>query len=714
MIAAWLDSEWSASLRGGLALLLAWAFSALPRVPSAVRCWAWRAAYGVLVVSFFWTTPVQVAVRLAEPVITPLPQQSRAVSARSTTAGPTPPGSVTPREHLPLAAPRRPVWPTVAFSYWLVFLALYTAWLIAGLVRAQGFRWGRPIEVPELADLCRAMGVRPPAVRAHAGASGPMLVGLWRPTVVLPEPPPPQVRLILAHELSHLRRRDLLWNWLPTVAVALLPLNPLVWLCNRRWRLAAEAAADAEAVAVTAADMAEYGRLIVSTATAGRVPGVLSVAAAAESRWILRRRLSAMAHITHWNRRRRVAAGLMVAVVGTAAAVPWRVVAQPPPTTGPVAASTTPKPVPFPVSPTYTAMGQVTLPPVATLRSLATGTVTEIQLQEGGRVKQGDVLVRLDDQSQIEAVTSAQQIAKTCDDHAAAVQDMFKHGFNTTEADALQARLEAERAHDVLRQRRADLDARRIIAPCDGTVGLVTLSVGTTIVAGDAVATLTEAAATTCDFAVAEGERGTIARGTAVEVMDRSMAQVLAMGEVTTVGRAVDTSTGTIPVRVRISRAMADLWPGQFVNAGWGAPAAVPTLSPPAATAAGDPFPFAVPFEVGASRFPPGDRITVTEIRGTTADMAGGVYRISGTYRLASHETATLAGSVTARDAADGKGPWNAAQRTTVRQGSGTFTLVWPIGIRGWPHVSFYGPDDAFGGVYIGTGDSVLRKWWGD
>lgn len=34
---------------------------------------------------------------------------------------------------------------------------------------------------------------------------------------------------------------------------------------------------------------------------------------------------------------------------------------------------------------------------------------------------------------------------------------------------------------------------------------------------------------------------------------------------------------------------------------------------------------------------------------------------------------------------------------------------------RGWPHVSFYPADggSGFGGNYFGTGDSVLKKWWG-
>jgi len=126
-----------------------------------------------------------------------------------------------------------------------------------------------------------------------------------------------------------------------------------------------------------------------------------------------------------------------------------------------------------------------------------------------------------------------------------------------------------------------------------------------------------------------------------------------------------------------------------------------------------DAFPFRIAFERGAAKFEPGDQITITEVRGTSGDMQSGICRISGTYILASQDEATLAASVTARDPADGRGPWNRAQTMTITKGTGTFTLLLPISVDGWPHVSFYGKSSAFGGCYIGTGESVLRRWWG-
>jgi hypothetical protein len=619
MTAAWLAGEWAASVRGGIALLIAWAFCGLPRVPAAVRCWAWRAAYGVLIVSFCWTTPIDLPMRQDGTMNGDIVAREGARNkAADVIGGGTPVAARPPMTSAALLRPSdharpatTPAWPTVAFAGWLAFVTLYAGRLFLGWARACQLRSGPLMPVPELAELCRRMGIRrPPGVRRHPAVGGPLLVGLWRPVIVLPEPPPAQLRLVLAHELAHLRRRDLLWNWVSVVAIALLPLHPLVWLCNRRWRLAAEAAADAEAVTVTATDAANYGRLIVSVATAGRAPGVLSVAAAAESRWVLERRLSAMAHITHWNKRRLVTAGITLGAVGAAAAVPWRVVAQEPP-------------------PPATTRPSGVVPPAAA--AFVSYTADWVRFEAD--------------------LTKTLNAIHTPDDATA-----------------------ARPALEGLKHRRAELRERlRLLGDMDRSTSRAAYAKIGGPQQIDAFRFLIGQLAHT-----------------------RDQPQLRAM-----LGAQLDQLDLTTPSLFSTTGDSAKP-----------APALVPNRAANVATS--DPFPFAVPFEAGASQFDPGDRITIAEVRGTAADMAGGIYHVSGTYTLASRDSATLAASVTARDAADGKGPWNAAQRMTIKKGSGTFTLLLPVSIRGWPHVSFYGKDDAFGGVYFGTGDTVLRKWWGE
>jgi hypothetical protein len=141
----------------------------------------------------------------------------------------------------------------------------------------------------------------------------------------------------------------------------------------------------------------------------------------------------------------------------------------------------------------------------------------------------------------------------------------------------------------------------------------------------------------------------------------------------------------------------------------------IPAARGPNSPAASE-FPYAVKFEQGATRFLNGDKITIVEVRGTAEKFApGNIYWIKGKYRLASHDRAMLAAFTTAKDAADGTGPYLKVQTTVVTRGKGTFTLFLPMSCRGWPHVSFYPADggEDFGGNYFGTGDSVLKRWWG-
>jgi beta-lactamase regulating signal transducer with metallopeptidase domain len=129
-------------------------------------------------------------------------------------------------------------------------------------------------------------------------------------------------------------------------------------------------------------------------------------------------------------------------------------------------------------------------------------------------------------------------------------------------------------------------------------------------------------------------------------------------------------------------------------------------------------LPYAVKFEPGVSRFKNGDNISILEVRGTSPTFEpGNVYQIKGKYTLGSNDRARLCAFTTAKKAADGTGPVWEIQATNVNRGEGTFTLFLPMKHKGWPHVSFYPAGKAagdIGGIYFGTGDSVLKKWWKD
>lgn len=132
----------------------------------------------------------------------------------------------------------------------------------------------------------------------------------------------------------------------------------------------------------------------------------------------------------------------------------------------------------------------------------------------------------------------------------------------------------------------------------------------------------------------------------------------------------------------------------------------------PAQAASG--FPHVVQFKQGATNFVGDDSISITEVRGTSKTFApDNTYVIKGTYQLASCDEALLAAYTTASERAKGFSRSGKGQTTTVKRGRGNFELLLPISYKGWPHVSFYAGGKSMGGNYFGTGEFVLKQWWG-
>ncbi len=118
-------------------------------------------------------------------------------------------------------------------------------------------------------ELARAFGVaRPIAVVSSAIARVPFVIGHFAPVIVLPLTiaagmPWPQLRLILAHEIAHLRRADYLVNWLQLALEVLLFFHPAVRWLSEELRSLREACCD-DLVVAFAGGRGDYTRALLS------------------------------------------------------------------------------------------------------------------------------------------------------------------------------------------------------------------------------------------------------------------------------------------------------------------------------------------------------------------------------------------------------------------------------------------------------------------
>lgn len=132
--------------------------------------------------------------------------------------------------------------------------------------------------------LAERLGVRARVdVHQSAHIDVPMVIGWMRPVVLVPVSvftglPPAQVEALLAHELAHIRRYDVLVGRLQAVAETLLFYHPAVWWVSRQVCIEREHCCD-DLVVQTFHDRLSYARALTTLAARHVGPPVGAMAA---------------------------------------------------------------------------------------------------------------------------------------------------------------------------------------------------------------------------------------------------------------------------------------------------------------------------------------------------------------------------------------------------------------------------------------------------
>ena len=169
----------------------------------------------------------------------------------------------TSREATPVqpsrTSPQWGSWQTILMGVWLSGAFVLTLRMaLINLRFARSLRCARPIEDTEIIDLfeqCRAdAGLRRrPSLLETALVESPSLFGFIHPILLLPPGmatrfSPAQLRHIFLHELAHIRRGDVIIDWILACLQILHWFNPVIWLAFRRMRADRELACDALAM----------------------------------------------------------------------------------------------------------------------------------------------------------------------------------------------------------------------------------------------------------------------------------------------------------------------------------------------------------------------------------------------------------------------------------------------------------------------------------
>lgn len=189
------------------------------------------------------------------------------------------------------------IWLATAFAILIRKITVYQSYIRYVTVGAE------PVNAAALLDglavTAQEMGIGSPIeLRVNPLVATPMLVGYFHPCIILPRADVSKeaFQYIVMHELTHYKRRDIVYKWLVQLAVCLHWFNPFVYVMRREIELACEFACDEAVIRRAGYGRAkDYGETLLGAMVAvGAYREPLAAVTMSANKEILKERLGAI------------------------------------------------------------------------------------------------------------------------------------------------------------------------------------------------------------------------------------------------------------------------------------------------------------------------------------------------------------------------------------------------------------------------------------
>jgi len=193
------------------------------------------------------------------------------------------------------------------------------------------------------------------------------------------------------------------------------------------------------------------------------------------------------------------------------------------------------------------------------------GSVLTVPIKSGQDVKEGDLLIKLNDASdvaQLKSLKAMADLAKVInerDSQQLAIQAISKNVFDTSAADAKSKLAQVE-------SQTALVAKKNLKAPFSGRVGIVSINPGQYVNSGDKLLTLQTLDPIFVDFNLPQNNAEQILVGQEVVVTTDAFKDASFTGKITAVSPKVDTNTRNIQVEAKLANPDKKVLPGMFAN----------------------------------------------------------------------------------------------------------------------------------------------------
>lgn len=359
--AIWTNAMFRVLWQGSLTIAFIWGLTKLwPSLPAPHRHWLWRLAYIKLAMLTLWHSSIAVPLLPAPSPSVPSPRiAQQSVGLSRIVPSPNKYSQIIPARKPATEINRAlatsteshanalvyPSWQSVLFLCWVFGVCLFL-WQSSRRCRAT-VRLKREAEPTSasnlnatLSDLCRMLKLkRQPSLLRHPDIPSPLVIGCLNPSIIVPQTSSldshsQTARLILFHELLHIKRKDLWWVWLRIFVESITFFHPLIWLARRQWLLSQEMACDETVVTQSQITAPSYCQTLLelleqSHQQKNQSPHLLAIGASGSFR-DMKERLIAMNHIRSHSTPYRVGVAALIALIALAGIAPYHLVAKAP------------------------------------------------------------------------------------------------------------------------------------------------------------------------------------------------------------------------------------------------------------------------------------------------------------------------------------------------------------------------------------------------